>query len=261
MDRSFLSKPEVIAAARQFVCIRLATYEDKSEGELLQLLCPTRSGQLENTVFTLLSSDGKRELARTSRSANHTFGDAATMVAAMNRVARDNPSRKDPAGLPELPLVANVRLAINVASADNLPLLIVFAPESAPRRQMQERLRPLAWGERFVGRFTCAVATDATELTPIEGARATPGILLVQPDRFGQKAQALRQLPADASADELAKGLEEGVKAYQKTIKVFASHVREGHRQGVFWETVLPVTDPMERQARERGRNSGARPE
>jgi hypothetical protein len=261
MDRSFLSRPEVIAAARQFVCIRLATYEDKSEAELLKSLCRTRSGELENTVFTILSPDGKRELARTSRSANHTFGDAATMVAALNRVAHDYPPKRGDGALAELPTVANVWLAIDIASADNLPLVIVFATEAAARRELQERLKPLAWGERFVGRFTYVLATDARELAKVEGGKATPGILIVEPDRFGQKAMVLTQLPAAVSADDLAKGLEEGTRLYQKTAKTFANHVREGHLQGFFWETALPITDPMEERARQRGRSLGPRPE
>ena len=68
MDRSFLSQPEVIAASRHFVCVRLTTYEDKEEGEFLKSFHVTRSGELENTVAALLAPDGKRQLARASRS-------------------------------------------------------------------------------------------------------------------------------------------------------------------------------------------------
>ena len=31
-------------------------------------------------------------------------------------------------------------------------------------------------------------------------------------------------------------------------------HVRAGHLEGIFWQTAIPVTDPMELMARERGR-------
>ena len=67
MDRSFLSQPEVITAARKFVCVRLATYESAAEGQFLASICPTGSGELENTVFAILSPDGKQKLARVSR--------------------------------------------------------------------------------------------------------------------------------------------------------------------------------------------------
>ena len=36
MDRSFLSDSAIIEASREFVCVRLATYEDKDEGKFLE---------------------------------------------------------------------------------------------------------------------------------------------------------------------------------------------------------------------------------
>src|SRR5690349_20853288 len=115
MDRSFLSQPDVITASRRFVCVRLATYEDQAEGDFLVSFRVTRSGALENTVFSILAPDGTRQLARASRSARNTFGDAATMAKAMDRIAKDYEGKSPPvAGLPALPTVANVRLAVDV---------------------------------------------------------------------------------------------------------------------------------------------------
>src|SRR5438132_8002472 len=108
MDRSFLSQPEVIAAARQFVCIRLTTYENASEAKLLKSICPTGSGELENTVFAILSPDGKKPLTRTARSPSHAFDDAARMAETMNRLASSYPPKTKPNQLlPDLPTVAN----------------------------------------------------------------------------------------------------------------------------------------------------------
>src|SRR5437588_8254333 len=113
MDRSFLSQPEVIAASRSLVCVRLTTYENKEEGDFLKAFKVTRSGELENTVFTILSPDGKRQLARASRSARQTFGDSERMAATMERLSREFETRKSAQRqLPELPQVANVRLAV-----------------------------------------------------------------------------------------------------------------------------------------------------
>src|SRR3954452_16415150 len=117
MDRSFLSQPDVTAAARRFVCVRLTTYENAEEAAMLQALCPTRSGELENTVFALLSPDGKRPLTRPGRTARHTFGDAAEMARAMHRIADEYKVPASPApGILELPTVPTVRLALNVAA-------------------------------------------------------------------------------------------------------------------------------------------------
>src|SRR4051812_12431801 len=98
MDRSYLSQPEVIAASRAFVCVRLATYEDEEEGKFLKAFQVTRSGELENTVFTILAPDGKKQLARASRSARGTFGDADRMAATMKRITGEIPGKQTPAG-------------------------------------------------------------------------------------------------------------------------------------------------------------------
>src|SRR5690242_998666 len=155
MDRSFLSRPEVIAAARAFVCVRLATYEDRTEAELLRSLAPTCSGELENTVFAVLAPDGRTPLARASRSARGTFGAAGRMAEELNRIARAYPARgRD--GTPGLPTVANVRLAVNVAAGDGQPLVLAYARDEAARKALEGRLAPLAWGEQFRGRFVYA---------------------------------------------------------------------------------------------------------
>src|SRR3954452_19175867 len=119
MDRSFLSQSDVVAAARNFVCVRLMTYESGVEGEFLKAFNVTRSGELENTVFTILAPDGVRPLVRSSRSCKGTFRDAAHMAESMAKIAATNPGIKDINGLPELPTVPTVRLGVNVAACDN----------------------------------------------------------------------------------------------------------------------------------------------
>jgi hypothetical protein len=255
MDRSFLSRLDVIAASRAFVCVRLTTYEDKEEGDFLKSFRVTRSGEVENTVFTILSPDGKRQLARASRSANHTFGNAARMAETMKRISGEF-AAKNAGAPPELPKVANVRLAVDVAACDNQPLVLVFSPDAAARKKLEERLAALAWGEQFLGRFVYASASAVKELAEIEGAKAEAGVLVIQSDKFGLKGKVLAQVSATASAEELVRCLQEWVKLHQRQEKTFGEHVREGHRKGVFWDTVIPVTDPMEARARERGRNS-----
>src|SRR5437762_2947760 len=154
MDRSYLSKPEVIAAAREFVCVRLTTYEDPFEAEFLKSFKIFRSGEVENTTFTILAPDGEKPLVRTSRTAKATFRDSGQMAETMARIAKDYPAKPGTAGtLPELPTVATVRLAVDVAACDNQPLVVVVAENEKVRRELTDRLRPLAWGEQFRGRF------------------------------------------------------------------------------------------------------------
>jgi hypothetical protein len=255
MDRSYLSQPEVIAASRDFVCVRLMTYEDPFENAFLKAFDITRSGEVENTTFTILAPDGKKPLVRATRSAKGAFRDAPQMAESMARIARQYPGKPATADLPPLPTVATVRLAVDVAAADNQPLVIVVAEDEAVRRQLTDRLRPLAWGERYRGRFTYAAAAGAKDLAVVDGSKPVAGILVVEPSKFGLSATILTHVVATASADELAGGLADGLAKFHRTAAEHGSHVRSGKQQGAFWDTALPVTDPQEKRARESGRS------
>jgi hypothetical protein len=155
---------------------------------------------------------------------------------------------------PALPLAANVRLGINIAAADNQPAVVLVADDARSRSELVERVGSLAWTDPFLGRFVYAVTTDPKDLTGIPGVQPGSGVFIVEPERFGQKAALLKQVPGNESSEALAHAMSESLTMHRKLDKSFASHVREGHRLGVFWETLLPVTDPQEHQARERGR-------
>lgn len=254
MDRSFLSQPEVIAASRKFVCIRLTTYENQQESELLRTLFVGRSGDVENTTFALLSPDGKQRLVRPHRTAGHIFGSAARLAATMTRIAQQyDAGRQQAEVLPELPAVANVRLALNVAACDNQPLVILVDRDEQELRKMAEQVRALAWNEEFLGRMTYAATTRSADLEAIDGAVDGNGLLVVQADKFGLRGSVLARLAADPSFAELARTLRTGLGRHERTPKS-ERHVHDGHRAGIFWDTQTPVTDMMEQKAREQGR-------
>ena len=253
MDGSFLSQPKVVAAARQFVCVRLTTYEIAAEAAFLRSICPTGSGELENTVFTILSPDGNRQLARASRSARVVFGDADPMADTMNRVAKwYRPRSTATQALADLPFVANVRLAINVAACDNQPLIVLAGKNAATRGKLAEKLKPLAWSDEFRGRFVYAEAFNEKDLSAIADAKGDAGVLAVQPDRFGLAGTILARLPETSSVETLARGLGDSLSKHQPQKESFRTHVCDGNEAGAFWETVVSVTDPMERHARQR---------
>jgi len=248
MDRSFLSAAGVVKASRSFVCVRLATYENKAEAALLKSLVRTRSGELENSVFALLAPDGKTPLARAGRGPHSVASTAARLAAAMNDVAEDNPGKAD---LAALPLVANLKLAINVAACDNLPLVVLSAPTAETREALEAAAAKLAWRPGVVGKYIWA-SCDEAELKGVAGAK--PGLTVVQPARYGTSGKALAHAPADAGDAKLLAALDAGRKAHAPDVGDSWLHIREGHREGIFWEPPLPVTDPMEKDARQRGK-------
>jgi hypothetical protein len=118
-------------------------------------------------------------------------------------------------------------------------------------QQLEGRVRTLAWSDDFLGRAVYTVAKDFDQLKAIDGVPAGGGLLVIQPDRYGLKGKVLAQAAADAAATTLARALQNGIAQHQPFERTFENHVREGHRAGVFWETQIPVTDWMERRARE----------
>jgi hypothetical protein len=250
MDRSFLSRPAVIDASRAYVCVRLATYEDQNEAEFLKGLVKTRSGELENSSFAILDPDGKRKLTTSGRGPRRLFADANALAEDLTRLAKPFADKSAPASLP---VVANVRLAIDIAAADNLPLVILVG-EGPTREALSDKVAPLVWGKDFIGRFTFVLADSDKDLVRVSGARSKAGLLVVQPDQFGLAGKVLAQESEEATAEEVRAALRKGVEAFARKPVADRSHIRQGREAKIFWNTPIPVTDPEEAQARRRGR-------
>lgn len=246
MDESFLSQPKVIKASRRFVCIRLATYEDKQEAELLKKLFIGRSGELENTTFAMLSPDGTRRLTRTGRSPDFAFGRSGNaksdMAAAMNRIADEHKSTAtQPSHIPKM---ADVRLALNVASCDNQPLLVVFNKDKSALRAMESKLALHAWDANHVGQFIYASTNDPRDLKFIEGVSVKSGVVAIQPGQFGLSGMVLGQVGDSANKQEINKMLTRAASEYRVWRKSSSEHISSGRSKGISWETLLPITDP-----------------
>lgn len=252
MDRSFLSQPDVIAASRRFVCIRLTTYENEAETKFMENLFVGRSGEVENTTLALLAPDGKTRLARVGRSTRGLFTDAADMAKTLERIASRYPATDAGTATPALPIALDARLGLNVAASDGLPLAVVVARDASTRIALERRLAELAWSEAFVGRFTYATAATPDELKSVPEMPAQDGIVLIAPDTYGQKGRIVAKVGAAEPAEGLTAALRTALAAYHAQSKDARAHRLQGQRDGAFWETKLPVTDPQEARQRER---------
>ena len=204
MDRSFLADKDVIAASRKFVCIRLATYENAEENEVLKGFY-ARGGNLENTVFTLLTPDGKTKLVTAGRSPAWAFGGVSgrginaqpeepikKMGQTMEAIALAYPGKgKAAKGFPPLPYLADLRLALNVTAADRQPLVVVYSKSVEQRKKMEEELSKVAWSDQFIGEAQYVAASDASEFKTIKNFRATSGFVVVQPGTFGLTGEVI----------------------------------------------------------------------
>jgi hypothetical protein len=271
MDRSFLADANVIGVSRQFVCIRLATYEDAEEAKFLKNIFSGRSGELDNTVFALLAPDGKTQLCRPGRSPNFAFRNPAEMASRMVEISGEYPGN-DEGGTDvlTLPAMKNFRLALNVAACDGLPLVVGIGTEpdkkstgaaakpgdkdsdksnksaenDLPVDTLRKLLVPVAFTEQLAGKFHYYTTTDPKELSAVTGYRGQEGVFLIAPAAYGLEGEVVAQWTRDLETGLLAKELLEKAGQYQKTAKSHNQHVRSGRQNNIEWETEIPVTDP-----------------
>ncbi len=258
----------MVTASRAFVCVRPATYESESEAEFLLSLYRGREGTLENSVFALLGPDGKQRFSRPGRSPAWVFPSASAMAERLNAIAKQvivetsKPNKTRAASTPpeafqskHLPSYPTLRLALNVAACDSRPLALLVTQSEEASSQSEftvDDLARIAWSAKWVGQFHWATATDAQfehieALPPIEAVALGDGacgaaLLIVE---VGPLAQTTRLLASTSKASELASSLEQAIAAHNPEQALHTrAHVTSGIKQGVHWETVLPVTDP-----------------
>ena len=254
MDRSFLADKGVIEASRNFVCIRLASYEDAGEAEFLKTVFVGRSGELENTVFVLLSPDTKTNLCRPGRGPNFAFPTPAKLAAAMNKIAaRYSADKNVENSNPALPQLKNFRLGLNVSACDGVPLLLCVGETASDVEQLKRQIAPLAFDKSLAGKFVYASATSGDDLNSVVGYESQSGILLIRPGEYGIEGKLEKVFAADISNNELQSELLRYANSFEKAPKRHHQHVRKGRDAGKTWKTEIPVTDPMSLRAM--GRN------
>ncbi len=228
----------MVTASRNYVCIRPNSFEDEDESELLLSIFSGRQGRLENTVFTLMDSDAKRELVRSGRSPKWISEDADDFVEVLADVSADHPqSAKGKAKKRSLPVIKGLKLAMNVAACDAMPLVVAVAKSEKAEKKMSELLAPLAWSDDFVGRFRWVVLSDKKELGEHEGMPTEAGVYVVQPDAYGVSCELLAEAKSSAKSKQVGEALAEGLAAFEAPrIRRRGLHVREGERKGYSWE-------------------------
>ncbi len=279
MDESFLSDANVIRESRNFICKRLATYEDSAEAEYLRQVFSGRTGELDNTVFAMMNPDADEYLCKTGRSPNFAFRSPRAMADEMKLIAKKYQGKEN-LSLDELPVpqMKNFRLAQNVASCDGLPLIVAVLPAvqskkenaSEPKEsseakndstelQNQPALSPssvnqLAFDDSLAGKFHYYVTSDASELADVKDFSGEPGIYAIQPDAYGTSSVATLSWKPDSSLKSVADDLRQLADDSGKVTKNHNQHVRAGRQTGKEWQTEIPVTDPDAIEAQKRGR-------
>ena len=216
-------------------------------------------GVLQNTVFSLMSPDGRTSLVRAGRSPAWAFGGQvgrgihqqppeviAKMAQTMEAIALAYPGKDKPVGRVPLPYLADLRLALNVAAADRLPLVAVFG-NAAQRKQMEQQLEPMAWADEFLGRALYVPVTQQEEFKAVSGLKTKAGYVVIQPDIFGLKGKVIKEIPIQSTAAQVKQSLLMALGQHQPSTLTYEQHRSQGAAAGQRWESKTPNTDGIGR--------------
>lgn len=244
------STDEFIEASRDFVCIRLETYENQESEELVKQV----NGRLANTAFAIFNPQGTRMLTRGSRSpsmslsgnrgkTDTTGNENPEIISKMKQISRQYTARGELSDA-ELQDFHSLRQALNCSAADQR-LLVFVNVRSRDRNEIETKLQSVFADSEIIGKFHLDFANEDVDRTwtqVISGAKNQPGIVVIRSGKFGIEGQALDQLDLDADAATITDSL---LAANEKFAKVedrkdYESHVREGRRQRINFENEIP---------------------
>ena len=261
MDRSFLADKDVIAASRKFVCIRLATYENAQENEVLKgVFAP--GGNLENSVFGLLTPDGKTPLVRSGRSPAWAFGGTRgpginqqplevleKMAQTMEAIALAYPGKGEATkGAPPVPYLADLRLALNVATCERQPLVAVYSKDTTQRQKMERELSKIAWSDQFIGQAQYVAVQETSDFKAVKGLKAKPGFIVIQPGQFGLTGKVIGEIGPEAKAAKLKAGMAKALGKHKPSQLTYEQHRQAGRQAGARWKSATPNTDGLSRR-------------
>ena len=231
-----LSKAEVVATSRKFICVRPLTYEDKVEADYLRKVF-NRGGALENTVFAILDPLGKKYLAEPGRSPDMSMPEADLGLTAFSKalvkLTADYKPTKEPT---VLPTVKNLKYGLNVAACDRRPVAYVISKDGT----LQTQLKELAWKEEFQGQFVYVNATDGDKVSSLIGVPAGAAIVFAQPDEYALTGQVLA---CYSRGGDLEAEMRKAISAFKPWTMDHIQHLRNAVQKGIRWKTVIPEED------------------
>ena len=243
------AKKEFVELSRNFVCVRLETYESKAHQDMVRELL---GGKMVNTAFVLLAPDGKTQLTRAGRSPSKSFtdkrwkkqgGDLDVVLEAIKEAARDYPGRgnEQEALLPDF---SSFGQALNVSSAEQRLLLLTVAPQGQ-RDQLRDSMRKVANDPEVRGCFHYDTAqnSDSQWANKIENVSAKTGHFLIHPGQFGLKGTVVAHFPLNASPALLKETMLKAKKVHQSQEKPkhYRDHIAQAREQRIAFTNNIRV--------------------
>ena len=244
----------MIKASRDFVCIRIDSYESE---EAQKIVRSHLNGRFENTAFCILSPDGKERLTRSGRGPGQVF--RGNLASSLNTISKKYRSRDKGAAVPDFP---TFKLSLNVSSADQRLLLLVTGNDKE-LKTTRKHLQPFAEHPDIIGRFHYDFENDEKTWSKVlSKSKSGSRIMIVAADAFGQKGEVIKNFPLNVKLSDLKDALLKANESYAKntTKKNYGNHIQKGRRNGVTWEMPMEYGEDRDGDGKIDHRGGAGRP-
>lgn len=243
------SDEKFIKASRDFVCVRLETYESKEHEELIRKLY---DGRFTNTIFCVLAPDGTTKLTRTHRSPEMAMGGrrgadgdrSARVIEGMKEISEKYTRKgtEEPAVLQDFNSFGQ---ALRTASGDQRLLVLVASSDETAMKETRSKLAPVFSNDEVIGRYHLdfeSAGEDTKWAEQLSNQATESGMFFIKPSKFGQSGEVLKKLPLASDAEAILATLAAANETYAKTEerKVYSDHIVAGRSSEIYFQNVIP---------------------
>ena len=198
-------------------------------------------GELRNTTFALLDPSGEKALAKTGRSPQMVYKNIDSFAVDLASLANEFESE---VGTMSLPLMPSLRLGLNIAACDGLPLVVIINDESRKWEKVFSSLVELSQTDSLSGQAHYVLLKDTKEIESLKGYKPDNFVYVLKPDSFGITGRVVAAFRDKETLSLVALGASfDTARMPKKTLSDSRQHVREGRRKGIAWESQMPRAD------------------
>jgi hypothetical protein len=159
--------------------------------------------------------------------------------------------------MPVLPLMPNLRQAINMGATDSRAVLVIVrSADDAGKKpkvestSMDAMLQQLLFEEGIIGRMHAVVATptewaQAKDSGKVKGSERSTGIIFLRPGFFGKTAEVQTELPVDGGLEATRTALSESLRVFRETWRKLDREqlIKKGVADGLTWREWDPEAE------------------
>jgi len=147
-------------------------------------------------------------------------------------------------GLKALPIIPNLRLGLNISACDGLPLVVINQKESRKGKKLFSSLEKLSQTDSFSGQAHYVFLEDIKEIEDLKGYKPGNSVYVLEPDSFGVTGRIVASFLDEKPISLVALGAAfDAARTPKKNLDDSRQHVRQGRRNGIYWESQEPRAD------------------